>query len=84
MADLVDLCGRELFARRKLAGFVTQIGEADEFVGSEKVTDTIGEMLRDIRRVIGKSLGGVARLPAARQGLRQIPVEERDVWLNIV
>ena len=60
VADLVDLCGRELFARRKLAGLVAQIGEAHKFVGSEKVIHAIGQMLRDIRRVIGKSLGGVA------------------------
>jgi hypothetical protein len=42
VTNLVHLCIRQLQTRGKLPVFVTQIGEADEFIGGEKVADAIG------------------------------------------
>ena len=57
---------------------MAQVADANEFVGGKKVFDAVGEVFGDIARVIGECFGSVARLPAACEGLRQIPVEERN------
>ena len=84
MTNLIHLRIRQFHARRKLAVLVTQVGEADEFVGGKKMADLIGKVFRNISRVIAERLRGVAGLPTPRQSLRQVPVKQRDVWSDIV
>ena len=75
MTDLVHAGVVEFQSRRELADLVTEIGEADKFVSGEKMVDAIGKMLRYVTGVVGEGFRCVARLPAVRESLREIPVE---------
>ena len=66
VAHLVHLRRGQLEPRRKLAIAITEVGKAGELVGGHEVMDAVRELLGYISRVVGKGLGCVARLPAAR------------------
>ena len=55
VANLVDLCVRQLQAGRKLTLFVTQISEANEFVGGEKMSNAIRKVLGNKGCVVRES-----------------------------
>jgi hypothetical protein len=68
------------------AGAVPQFHEGRELVDGEEALYPVAELFGDIARVIGKRLGGVARLPSAAilQRLRQVPVIERRERLDAI
>src|SRR4051794_24564283 len=84
MPHLVDFTIRQLQAGCKLPNLVAQVRKTDDLIGSEKMLDSIGKMLRNVSSVISKSFRRISRLPASRQRLRQIPVKQRDVGRNLV
>ena len=79
---LIEPRRRQLEAGRENALAVAVTDEDVGFVEGEEAPDAIAEPRGDIAGVIGERLGGLAPFPAAKpvlQGLRQVPVIERDV-----
>ena len=84
---LIEPRRRQLEAGRENALAVAVTDEDVGFVEGEEAPDAIAEPRGDIAGVIGERLGGLAPFPAAKtvlQGLRQVPVIERDVGRDSV
>ena len=84
---LVEAVRRQLQAGRMDPDAVAQLDECAELVDREEVLHAIGEVLRNVTRVVGECLRRVARLPAAAvvlQRLRQIPVIQSRERLDAV
>ncbi len=84
VAHLVGLGIGQLEPRRVDADLVAQVGEAADLVGGHEMADAVGQFTRHESRVIRERLRGVARLPAAGQRLGQVPVEQRDIGLDMI
>src|SRR5665811_1844261 len=95
VSHLVDLTRGQLQARRKfdpnfLALYlkrcpaVAHVHEILQLVQRDEMFDPVAEPLGDQAGIVRKSLGSVARLPAALvlKRLRQVPVIERDKGLD--
>ena len=79
---LIEPRRRQLQAGGENALAVAVTDEDVGFVEGEEAPDAIAELRGDIAGVIGERLGGLAPFPAAKpvlEGLRQVPVIERDV-----
>ena len=87
MPRLVEAARRQLQPGRVDADAIAELDERAELVDREDVLHAIGQMLRDVARVVAERLRRVARLPAAAvvlQRLRQVPVIERRERLDAV
>ena len=84
VADLVHLRGWELQPRCVNALQVTEVGEAAQLVDGDEMVHAVGKMSGHEAGIVGVRARGIAVLPAARKGRRQVPVEHRDIRLDPV
>ena len=75
MPDLIDLRVGQFQSGREAAFLIAEVRPALEFVDGEKIVNAVGEMLGDVSRIVSIGLRSVTVLPAAGQGLRQVPVK---------
>ena len=84
VTHLIDWARRQLQPWSKLSDLVTEITDANEFVGGEKMLHAIGKMLGDVSCIVSKGFRGIARLPSSRECLRQIPMKQSDEGRNAI